>query len=93
MERVLKIAKLPPHFTPHSLRHTFCSLLIAQGISPVYVQQQAGYASVQMTVGVYGSWFPVRVPGAMDLMRAGHPVRSLALAGGPAHPSFSWLMP
>lgn len=71
MERVLKIAKLPAHFTPHSLRHTFCSLLIAQGISPVYVQQQAGHASVQMTVGVYGSWFPVRVPGAMDLMAAG----------------------
>jgi integrase len=71
MERVLKIAKLPAHFTPHSLRHTFCSLLITQGISPVYVQQQAGHASVQMTVGVYGSWFPVRVPGAIDLMAAG----------------------
>lgn len=28
---VLKAAKLPLHFTPHSLRHTFSSLLLQQG--------------------------------------------------------------
>jgi hypothetical protein len=71
MERVLRLAKLPGHFTPHSLRHTFCSLLISQGESPVYVQQQAGHASVEMTVGTYGSWFAVEAPGAMDRLAAG----------------------
>jgi hypothetical protein len=39
----------------------------------VYVQQQAGHASVEMTVGVYGSWFAVEAPGAMDRLAAGVP--------------------
>jgi integrase len=78
MEKTLKRAGLPAHFTPHSLRHTFCSLLIAQGESPVYVQQQAGHASVQMTVGVYGSWFAMESPGAMDRLAAGVPAAPVA---------------
>jgi Phage integrase family len=53
-------------FTMHSLRHSFCSLLISSGVSPVYVQQQAGHAAVGFTVRVYGSWFPATAPGAMD---------------------------
>jgi type II secretory pathway pseudopilin PulG len=71
MERALKAAGLPQHFNLHSLRHTFCSLLIAQGESPVYVQQQAGHASVEMTVGVYGSWFAMTAPGAMNRLAEG----------------------
>jgi integrase len=59
MRRVLKRAGLPGHFTMHSLRHSFCSLLISSGVSPVYVQQQAGHADVSFTVRVYGSWFPL----------------------------------
>ena len=49
------------------------SLLISEGVSPVYVQQQAGHASVEMTVGVYGSWFAIEAPGAMDRLAAGIP--------------------
>ncbi len=45
MVRVLKTAGLPAHHSPHSCRHTFCSLLIAAGVSPRYVQAQAGHAS------------------------------------------------
>jgi integrase len=71
MTRTLTAAGLPTHFTPHALRHTFCSLLIREGVSPVYVQQQAGHASVEMTVGVYGSWFPMEAPGAMDRLAEG----------------------
>ena len=66
MRKVLKHAGLPRHFTMHSLRHSFCSLLISSGVSPVYVQQQAGHADVSFTVRVYGSWFPAVAPGAMD---------------------------
>jgi integrase-like protein len=54
-DRVLKRAGLPGHCTMHSLRHSFCSLLISSGVSPVYVQQQAGHADVSFTVRVYGS--------------------------------------
>ena len=34
-QRLLKRAGLPLHFSPHSLRHTFASLLLQQGESPV----------------------------------------------------------
>ena len=40
--RVLKAAGLPGHFSPHSWRHTFASLLLQQGESPAYVQRQLG---------------------------------------------------
>jgi integrase len=73
MRRVLKRAALPQHFTMHSLRHSFCSLLISSGVSPVYVQQQAGHADVGFTVRVYGSWFPASAPGAMNRLAAGVP--------------------
>ncbi len=52
--RVLKRAGLPLHFSPHCLRHTFASLLLQQGESPVYVQRQLGHASIKLTVDTYG---------------------------------------
>jgi len=58
MARVLKTAGLAPWHTPHSLRHTFGSLLVAAGTSLAYVKEQMGHASIQMTVDVYGSWLP-----------------------------------
>lgn len=57
--RSLKTAKLPPHFTPHCLRHTFASLLLQQGASPAYVQRQLGHASIKLTVDTYGKWLPM----------------------------------
>jgi integrase len=58
-KRVLKDAKLPLHFSPHCLRHTFASLLLQQGESPVYVQRQLGHATIQLTVDTYGRWLPL----------------------------------
>jgi integrase len=68
MRRALEKAGLPTHFSLHSLRHTFGSGLISRGVSPAYVQQQMGHASIEQTVDTYGSWFPVRVPGAVDAL-------------------------
>ena len=70
MTRALKAAGLPGRFTPHSLRHSFGSLLIAAAVSPAYVQQQMGHTSIAMTVDVYGSWLPIRVDGAVDRLAA-----------------------
>jgi integrase len=50
--------RLPPWHTPHSLRHTFGSLLVSAGTSLAYVKEQMGHASIQMTVDVSGSWLP-----------------------------------
>jgi integrase len=46
------------HVSPHDLRHSFGSALIAAGTSPAYVQKQMGHASIQLTVDTYGSAFP-----------------------------------
>jgi hypothetical protein len=64
--RALKHAGLPTHYSPHSLRHTYASLLIADGVSPAYVQEQLGHASIELTVGTYGRWLRKRAPGAVD---------------------------
>ena len=55
-KRCLKAAGLPDHFSPHSLRHSFVTLLLADRVSPAYVQEQAGHASIELTVGTYGRW-------------------------------------
>jgi len=57
--RVLKRGGLPLHFSPHCLRHTFASLLLQAGASPVYIQRQLGHSSIKLTVDTYGRWLPV----------------------------------
>ncbi len=42
----------------HDLRHTFASLLLQQGESPVYVKEQMGHSSIQVTVDQYGHLIP-----------------------------------
>ena len=42
----------------HDLRHTYASLLIAQGESPKYIQRQLGHASIRMTFDLYGHLMP-----------------------------------
>lgn len=45
-------------FRFHDIRHTFASLLLAQGESLHYVKEQMGHASIQTTVDVYGHLVP-----------------------------------
>lgn len=56
MKAALKRAGLPLHFTPHSLRHSFGSILSARGESMQYVQEQMGHASILETTRTYGRW-------------------------------------
>jgi integrase len=42
----------------HDLRHTFGSLLIQNGASIVYVKEQMGHSSIQVTVDTYGHLIP-----------------------------------
>ena len=42
----------------HSTRHTFATLLLQQGESPVYVKEQMGHSSITVTVDVYKHWIP-----------------------------------
>ena len=42
----------------HDLRHTFGSLLIQSGASIVYVKEQMGHSSIQVTADIYGHLIP-----------------------------------
>ena len=42
----------------HDLRHTFGSLLIQAGASIVYVKEQMGHSSIQVTIDTYGHLIP-----------------------------------
>ena len=70
-KRVLKAAGLPPHHSPHSLRHTFASLLLQQGESIQYVQRMLGHASITLTVDTYGKWLPMGNKAAVDRLDEG----------------------
>jgi hypothetical protein len=50
----------------HDLRHTFASLLLQQGESVVYVKEQLGHASIQITVDTYGHLIPGANRAAVD---------------------------
>lgn len=59
-------------FTPHCLRHTFASILLAAGVPAQYVQQQLGHSSIQLTVDTYGRYLRKKAPaGALDVLEAG----------------------
>lgn len=40
-------------FTPHELRHTFCTLLYMAGVDVLTARDQMGHASVQVTQEIY----------------------------------------
>jgi len=61
MYRALQRGDLPVHFTPHSLRHTYASILLSVVEAPIsYVQRQLGHANIRQTVEVYGRWSSAR---------------------------------
>jgi integrase len=43
-----------PRIRFHNLRHTYASLLIAQGEHPKYIQSQMGHSSITVTMDTYG---------------------------------------
>jgi integrase len=54
----------------HDLRHFFASMLIAQGESAKYVQDQMGHSSIQVTFDTYGHLFPQSKRDAADKLDA-----------------------
>ena len=50
--KFIKKYKLP-YFTPHSLRHSHASLLIAEGVSIPTVSRRLGHSSIATTTKIY----------------------------------------
>ena len=69
----------------HDLRHTFASLLLQQGESPVYVKEQMGHSSIASTVDLYGHLIPGGNRQAVD--RLDEPVMPRWDGVGPATPA------
>ena len=57
----------------HDIRHTFASLLLSNGESPVYVKEQLGHSSIQMTVDIYGHLIPGSNRGAVNKLDGSSP--------------------
>lgn len=52
LRRAAKAAKVPP-ITPHGLRHTCATLLLAAGVHPKIVQERLGHATIGETMDRY----------------------------------------
>ncbi len=57
----------------HDLRHTYASLLIQNGESLVYVKEQMGHHSIQVTVDTYGHLIPGANKAAVDRLDSVQP--------------------
>ena len=59
-DKSLKNLTLLPHFTAHSLRHTFCTRLFEKTQDFKAIQEIMGHADVQTTMNIYDEVFPDR---------------------------------
>jgi integrase len=56
----------------HVMRHSFASLLLQQGESLMYVKEQMGHSSIQITADVYGHLIPGGNRAAVDRLDDSH---------------------
>jgi len=60
----------------HDIRNSFASLLLSNGESPVYVKEQLGHSSIQMTVDIYGHLIPSSNRQAVNALDENAPKRT-----------------
>ena len=49
----IKIPMIITPFTPHELRHTFCTIMFDAGIDALTAQEQMGHSDIQTTLSIY----------------------------------------
>ena len=70
----------------HDLRHTFGSLLLQNGASIVYVKEQMGHSSIQVTVDIYGHLIPGANVCFVDRLDGFRPKREKQVRNNPQLP-------
>jgi integrase len=60
----------------HDIHHTYASLLLSRGESPVYVKEHLGHSSIKMTVDVNGHHGPGQKPHAVSQIDSQQPIRN-----------------
>lgn len=61
--QTLRLAKVR-YRRPYQTRHTFASMMLTAGESPVWVAQQMGHSDLTMIARIYGRWMPEAAPEA-----------------------------
>lgn len=79
-KRILKKAGMR-QIRIHDIRHTFASLLLTNGETPVYVKEQMGHSSIQITVDIYGHLIPSSNRQAVNRLDDLHPDAPQVLPG------------
>ena len=49
----IKIPMVITPFTPHELRHTFCTIMFEAGIDAITAKEQMGHSDIQTTLSIY----------------------------------------
>jgi integrase len=62
-DRAVEKAGLPPEFTPHSLRHCYASIALANGIPITEVSRWLGRRRIEVTHQIYGNSRELHQPG------------------------------
>ena len=71
--RICKNVKIG-RFRPYALRHTFATVLLAEGAPIPYVASQLGHTKATTTLGFYAKWLPKQGNQYIDLLdKAGKP--------------------
>lgn len=61
----LAAAEIDKRFHMHTLRHTFCSTLLAQGTPPAEVQKYSGHTRLSTLLDVYTHFIPSEGTGSI----------------------------
>jgi integrase len=64
----LERSGITKHITPHGLRHTSASWLLASGVSPIVVQHRLGHENLSTTSRTYAHLLTDAQAGAVDVM-------------------------
>jgi integrase len=80
-KKIIASAKLPKHFTPHSLRHTFARRHLEAGSNLQWLQRQMGHRSMGITNDLYGKWARISDKAAADRLDNGYAKRQGKLEG------------